>query len=100
MCVSYTSVSPKDNCKPGSTNEPIIIRAFKKDCFSDLSFYYGKLENPIVSFMPMLVYEILQNGTYHLSSSSIGLDNLDKEFCSDPDVISILRKYGLSNQRL
>lgn len=100
MCVSLTSVSPQDYCRPHSATKPETIRAMSQDLLLDCSFYYGKLESPVVSFMPIAVYEILKNGTFYFSRGGIpGLERLDQEFCNDPDVLSTLRKYGVLNNR-
>ncbi|MFC1937841.1 YkgJ family cysteine cluster protein, partial [Chloroflexota bacterium] len=96
MCVSLTSVSLREYCKPESTNRPKTIRAFKKELLMDRSFYYGKFQSPIVTCMQIAVYEILKTGTYYYSGAGVpGLDNLDREFCSDPDVLLRLRKHGV-----
>lgn len=97
-CVSLISLSPKDYCKPGSLNEPVTIKAFEKDIQTDCSFYYGTLESPIFTCMQIAVYELLRNGTYYYKGARIaGLENLHREFCTDPDVYLRLRKYGVIN---
>ncbi|MDP2917575.1 MAG: SEC-C metal-binding domain-containing protein [Dehalococcoidia bacterium] len=96
MCVALTSVSPQEYCRPNSSNEPVTIKALSQDLLLDCSFYYGKLESPVVTFMPITVYEILKSGTFFFSQGRIpGLEKLDEEFCRDPEVLSTLKKYGV-----
>ncbi len=99
MCVSLTSVSPKEYCRTSSATKPETIRAMSKEILLDCSFYYNKLENPVVTFMPIAIYEILKNGTFYFSRGGApGLGKLDQEFCSDMEVLSALRKYGVLNR--
>ena len=92
MCATLVSFSPNDWCKPDSRNKPEILMAYPSEIFFDRSFYYGKFSSRVLSFMPLTVYEILKNGTYYLSRVVPELENLDKEFRTDPDVSSILKR--------
>lgn len=99
MCFALTSVSPKDYCKPRSETKPETIKTAKLDFLTDCSFYYNKLERPAVTFMPIAVYEIMKNGTFYFSQGGVpGLEKLDEEFCRDPEVFSVLKKYGVLNE--
>jgi hypothetical protein len=44
----------------------------------DSSFYYSKIDQVILGFMPLVVYGILKDG-YQLLSKIPGLEDLDKE---------------------
>ena len=56
----------------------------------DTSFYYGKLQSQVVTFMQATVYELLRCGTYYYIAGSPGLEKLDKDFKRDPVVAAVL----------
>jgi len=96
MCAAHIAISPPERCSPGSLQEPEIRKAVPIEIMSDCSFYYKDLERQVLTFMPIGVYEILKSGTYYFSEGQVqGLENLDMEFITDPEVLAILRKYGV-----
>lgn len=96
LCATHYAVSPPEWCNPQNPNKPDNRTAYPLELMTDRSFYYGKLDSAYVSFMPIAVYEILKAGTYYFSAGGTPtLQNLDYEFCSDPEVIAILRMYGV-----
>jgi hypothetical protein len=65
----------------------------------DRSFYYKELENPIITCMPIAVYEILKSGVSYFSVGGVpGLEKLDSEFLTDSEVVAILRRYGIGSK--
>ena len=66
------------------------------EILDDRTFYHGKkLEQKVLSTMPLAVYEVLKNGiTYFSMCGMIGLEEFDRQWLTDPEVVSILRKYG------
>ncbi|MFC1846476.1 SEC-C metal-binding domain-containing protein [Chloroflexota bacterium] len=99
MCAALVSVSPSDWCKPHSYNIPEQLRVYPSEVEYDLSFYYGELGDRVLSYMPLTVYEILKNGTYYFSRTVPYLKDLDRDFCSDSEVSSVLRKYSKLHYR-
>ena len=100
MCAALISVSPPDWCKPDSLTRPEQLRAYPSEIEFDRSFYYGKLGDRVLSYMPLTVYEILRNGTYYFSLVVPYLKDLDGEFCADPDVSSVIKRYGVLQYRI
>ena len=99
MCVSLVAVTPSEWCNPSNENEPFRYKAYPKEVMSDYSFYYRNLDRFVISFMPMVVYEILKSGTYYYGSGGVpNLEKLDYEFLKDPEVTAILRKHGVLNK--
>jgi Fe-S-cluster containining protein len=94
MCIAHISISPPEWCNPQNPNEPVTRKAIPLEALYDKSFYYRNLERPVVTCMPIVVYEILQSGTYYLSRIP-NLEQLDYEFVNDPEVIPILARYGV-----
>ena len=100
MCAALVSVSPPDWCRPDSLTSPEQLRAYPADIEFDCSFYYGKLDDRVLSYMPLTIYELLKNGTYYFSHVVPYLKDLDSEFCAEPEVSSILRKSGALQYRI
>jgi Fe-S-cluster containining protein len=99
-CVSCIAVSPPEWCNPQNLNKPEIRKVypvdFLRNMMTDYSFYYTDLDQTVITFMPIAVYEILKNGPIYYSSAKIPpLERLDYEFFSDPEVIAILRRHGV-----
>lgn len=95
-CAALFAFTPTHYCRPDSAATPDALRAFSVEVINDRSFYYGRLEKPVISFMPIAVYEIIKIGIYYLSRSGIpGLDNLEYEFYADTEVVSTLHRHGL-----
>jgi len=100
-CICCVSVSPPEWCNPQSLKEAEIRKVYPIDfllnMMSDYSFYYKNLERFAITFMPLVVYEILKNGTFYYSYGKIpSLQLLHHEFIHDPDVVTILDRQGLA----
>ena len=100
MCAALVSVTTPEWCRPGSPDAPEQLRVYPSEIENDLSFYYGELEDRVLSYMPLTIYEILKNGTYYLSSVVPYLKELDGEFCADPEVASVISRSGVFDYRL
>jgi len=96
VCATYVSTSPPQWCDIANQKQPVLRHVMSPEILYDCSFYYRELENPVITCMPIAVYEILKNGTYYFSEGRIPtLQHLDYEFLSDPEVIAILRGHGV-----
>lgn len=96
MCAAYIATSPPEWCSPENPNEAEISRTFPVEIMSDCSFYYRNLDGPAISIMPIAVYEMLKNGTAYFTGARLpGFEKLNHEFLSDPEVLSILQRYGV-----
>jgi len=96
MCVALIAVSPPEWCNPQNPNEPVTWKAIPTEIMKDDSFYYRNLGRFVVTIMPLVVYEILKNGVSYFSRGDFpGFENLDYEFWGDPEVVPILRRYGV-----
>jgi Fe-S-cluster containining protein len=89
-CAALIAFSQPDLCRSASQTLSDNLLVYPSDVEYENSFYYGKLGDRILSFMPLTVYEILKNGTYYLSQVVPGLENLYNEFRTDPEVASLL----------
>jgi Fe-S-cluster containining protein len=100
-CISCIAVSPPEWCNPQSQSEPEIRKVypidFLRNMITDYSFYYKNVERFVITFMPIVVYEILRNGTFYYSYGKIpSLQQLHHDFIYDPEVVTILNRHGLS----
>lgn len=91
-CALHFATTPPEWCHPLNANKPKVYKAGTPDEMFDLSFYYGRLREPVLSFMPLTVYEILMNGYSYLSGIQ-GLETLAGEVMNDPEVRAILDGY-------
>jgi hypothetical protein len=95
-CAVYVSTSPPQWCDIASQKKPALRNVMSPEIMFDRSFYYKKLETPVVTCMPIAVYEILKSGPSYYSAGPLpGFKNLDLEFYSDPEVVPILRRHGV-----
>lgn len=95
-CAAYIATSPPEWCSPENPNEPEIRKVFPVEIMSDLSFYYRNLASPLISIMPIAVYETLKQGTGYFSGARVpGFEKLDPEFLNDPEVFAILQRHGV-----
>ncbi len=94
VCASYGAVTPPEYCKPGSAEQPQVVKAIPPGIRSDLSFYPAALSERVLSTMQIMVYEILKSGPVCLSEARIkGLESLGAQWLGDPEVAAIYRKY-------
>lgn len=96
VCAAYVSTSPPEWCDTANQKKPVLRNVMSPEVMLDRSFYYRDLETPVVSFMPIAVYEILKTGPSHYTLSRLpGFENLGQEFYSDPEILPILRRHGI-----
>jgi hypothetical protein len=94
-CAALFSLTPTQYCQPGSAYEAEAYRAFNVEATRDNAFYYGEFSAPIIAFMPIAVHGLLTQGVRFLSTGGIpGLDNLAREFYSDPEVQATSRRIS------
>jgi Fe-S-cluster containining protein len=96
VCAGHIAVGGADNCRIGSQKRRYSRNAFPEEVMRDTSFYYGKLQSQVVTFMQATVYELLKCGTYYYIAGASGLEKLDKEFKCDPAVAAILAQIESS----
>ena len=89
-CANHYVTTPAEWCNPLSTNEPKVYKTNLNNEMLDLSFYYKRLSEPIIAFMPLAVYEILKGGFSYLANVT-GLKSLEEEAMSDPEVRAIIQ---------
>lgn len=96
VCAAYVSTSPPEWCDIANQKKPALRNVMSPEIMLDRSFYYRELENPVVTFMPIAVYEILKTGVSYYSVGGLPrFENLDYEFYSNPEVAPILGRYGV-----
>lgn len=92
MCASYYVTTPPEWCNPLDPNKPKIKKVYAVEVMFDRSFYYRQLVQPVVTFMPLAVYQILMGGYLYLCDIP-GLENLPYEVKNDSELEPIIRKY-------
>ena len=94
VCAVYVSTSPPQWCDISNQEKPVLRNIMSPEMLYDRSFYYNELENPMITCMPIAVYEILKSGVSYFSVGGVpGLEKLDSEFLPDPEVVPIVRRY-------
>lgn len=86
VCASIVSISPSEWCDPANPNSPKVLRA-QFSPTTEIQFYYDKWAR--VSYLdnlPQFIHNILTGGLLYLSNAVPGLDDLLKDFVSDPEV--------------
>jgi len=78
----YCSLSSKNTAKTYVTRNPIIF---------DASFYHNKINETVLVFMPLFVYNVLKYG-YKMLSSIPGLEDLEKTVMEDAVIKNIIEK--------
>jgi Fe-S-cluster containining protein len=90
MCVGTVSSSPGEWCAKGSVNAPTIYKTQTSAIF-DRSFYFYDLNEYILTFFPISVYHILENG-YKMLELITGLTGLEETALNEPEVIGLIEK--------
>ena len=93
VCATHYVTSPAEWCSPLHPFQPDIYRTETRGDKSDLSFYYKQLGEPVISAMPLLIYEILEGGFPYLSDVT-GLKSLEEKVMNDPEVKALLLDNG------
>ena len=91
MCAAFIATTPHERCNPTNPDEPHYYKVARSDVMADLSFYYQALDEPFISIMPLVVYEILHNGYSYIAGIS-GLEGLTEEVLEDPEVKTMLKE--------
>lgn len=94
-CAGLFVTTPPELCNPLNPNEPKFNLTITDEVMFDLSFYYKRLNQPNLMFMPVAVYEILEKSLSYLSRFS-GLESLEYEVLNDPEVKEIIKSYNVS----
>jgi Fe-S-cluster containining protein len=95
VCAGLVVTTPNEWCNPSSPshlNGRKVYQTYTQELFPDIPFYYGKLEEQVGSFMPIMVYNILKSGTSGIPKIP-GLENLPGDFMNDPEVKSIIQNF-------
>lgn len=75
-CAAHFVTTPAELCNPFNPAQPKIYIAAIPDDIYDTAFYYQQLSRPVITFMPLAVYGILEEGFLHLSRIA-GLESLN-----------------------
>ena len=74
VCAALAATTPPEWCIPGTSNSAKMYVS-SNPLMLDTSFYFNRLEGPVLAFMPMGVHGILQDG-YSFLSGIPGLEGL------------------------
>ena len=80
-CAALVATTPPERCLPGSSESAKMYVSHHPAIF-DTSFYYNKLDNVMLAFMPLTVYNILEGG-YGFLSNIPGLEGLEEAAAPD-----------------
>ncbi|MFH1640101.1 MAG: YkgJ family cysteine cluster protein, partial [Chloroflexota bacterium] len=95
VCAAFSVTTPARWCSPYYPRVPKIYRIMPERLkMSDLSFYYRPLDAPLISSMPMTIYEILTGGMGYLSTVP-GLSGLNDAFRDDAEVMAVLKDEAI-----
>lgn len=98
VCAAYVATSSPQWCNQAKRNKPELRQLILPEILYDRSFYYRELERPVITCMPIAIYEILKGGVSYFSMGGVpGLESLDMEFLTDPEVRPIMRRYGIGS---
>ena len=75
-CAALVATTPPEWCVPGSGYSAKMYVS-KNPAVFDTSFYYNKLDEVVLGFMPLVVYGILEGG-YGFLSNVPGLEGLEQ----------------------
>ena len=93
-CAGFFATSPPERCQPGKDTEESLKPEFAltriDDVVNDTSFYYKELRSPVTLYMPVAVYQILDDG-YRFLQQFAGIEGIKQEALGDPEVRSIIR---------
>ena len=93
VCATHYTTSPAEWCSPLNPFQSDVYRTETRGDKSDLSFYHEQLGEPVISSMPLLVYEILEGGFSYLANVT-GLKSLEEVVMNDPEVKALLPNHG------
>lgn len=89
-CANHYVTTPSHWCNPMNPKQPKVHKTTIEEEIFDLTFYIKNLYKPLILFMPLAVYEILNSGFSCLSNMT-GFTEL-ANVISDPEISAILEK--------
>ncbi|MFC1871969.1 hypothetical protein ACFLYF_06215 [Chloroflexota bacterium] len=67
-CLNHLVTTPAEWCSPLNPHEPTVYQTTIEDELLDLAFYPKSLDKPLITYMPLVVYQILSSGFNFLSN--------------------------------
>lgn len=94
-CAGLFITTSPDQCRPLNPDDPKFNLTTIDEVVFDISFYYRNLSHPILLFMPVAVYRILEEGFSYLSQFPC-LEGLEAEALNDPEIRVIVQSHSPS----
>ena len=91
-CAALIATTPAQYCSP-SRVKPAKYYVTRTPVIFDTSFYFNKIDEIILAFMPLVVYGIIKDG-YKLLSNFRGLEELEKTAMEDAQVRENIKRLG------
>ena len=88
VCASQVVISPPEHCKSSSESFPILLLGAPSPALQP-PYFRGSKDSVMFSPAPLLVYEIINGGFFYLNYLP-GLNGLEDEAFSDPDIRAVL----------
>jgi Fe-S-cluster containining protein len=92
-CATFFSMSPPEYCSSSSPDEPKVIFVHDAAQIKEPEFYLRNLRILVILPLPLGVYEILKAGLSYLAMNIPGLEDLDREFWRDPEVMPMVQRF-------
>ena len=93
VCAGLIVTTPAEWCDPNHPKHNKRKRYIISDsALADRTFYWKNLDRPVWSFMPVMVYDILEQGVKGIPGIS-RMGDLLSRYIYDPDVQNVMRKY-------
>lgn len=90
-CANHYATTPAEWCNPLNPQQTKVYNTTIEDDIYDLAFYPKKLDKPLIEFMALAVYEILNRG-FSFISDMAGLEEIAKVI-NKPEISSIIKKH-------
>ena len=96
-CAGLVSASPKEWCDPSHPNSQ-EVKCYKPETYfsAELHFYLSTKVDIYLGCLPVMVYQILEEG-YGALSRIAGLENLKDVVMQDPEVFRIVSKIRVAD---
>jgi Fe-S-cluster containining protein len=99
LCAGFVVTDPKEWCNPLHPKYKLSGRLTatpsRDILILDTSFYYKSLLRPVITFVPIIVYEILKGGFAYLSKLP-GIEGLRNEVMNDSSIKKVLEAYSVT----
>jgi Fe-S-cluster containining protein len=93
VCAGLTVTSPPEWCAPKHPrHSERKIYKIPDAMLADRTFYWKNLDRPVWSFMPIMVYDILEYGLKGIPGIS-KMGDLLSRYAFDPDVQAVIKRY-------